>query len=75
MSIPIQLPGRRGLGLTPEMSLDEAVQIAVGAASVAWSNVSGAGEFDTRWAIQVSEELTSWVRDNVRRLCSESANT
>lgn len=75
MNIPTQLPGSRGLGLNPEMSLDEAVQITVGAASMAWSNITGAGEFNTAWAVQVAEELTSWVRDQAVRLCIEAQST
>lgn len=43
-------------------SLEQAVQIAVGAASACWENLEGAGVFDDRRATEVSEQLLAWLR-------------
>jgi hypothetical protein len=45
-------------------NLREAVQIAVGAASSCWENLRGAGVFDSERALQVSEDLLTWINEH-----------
>lgn len=48
---------------TPE-SLSEAVQVAGGAFSACWSNLSGAGIFESDRALEVSDALIKWIEAN-----------
>ncbi len=51
------------MGLFDECTtLEEAVYQAVGAASVCWDNIQGAGVFDDRQATQVAEDLLAAIR-------------
>lgn len=43
-------------------SLEQAVQLAVGAASACWENLSGAGVFQSERALEVSDQLIAWLR-------------
>lgn len=47
-------------------SLEEAVGLAIGAASVCWTNPGGAGVFLSGRAAEISEALVELVRDYVR---------
>jgi hypothetical protein len=44
-------------------SLDEAVGVAIGAASVCWESPEGAGVFLSERAAAISEELVAAIRD------------
>lgn len=48
-------------GKTEPDTLEEAVQQSVGAASVCWDNMEGAGVFQSDRALDVSEQLIDWV--------------
>lgn len=47
-------------------SLEEAIGLAIGAASACWENLGGAGEFQSGDAAAIAEALTELVRDYVR---------
>ena len=44
-------------------SLEEAVQLAIGAASTCWETLAGAGIFDSDRALKISDTLVKYVRD------------
>lgn len=46
---------------TPPDSLEEAVQIAVGAASACWENLSGAGVFQDGRALEIADQLIAEI--------------
>lgn len=46
----------------PDHDLATVVFQAVGAGSACWTNLAGAGEFDTTRAIEVAEELLAYLR-------------
>lgn len=48
----------------PPATLEQAVQEAGGAFSVCWSNMAGAGVFESDKALEVSEGLCAWIREN-----------
>jgi hypothetical protein len=47
-------------------TLEEAIGISVGAASACWSNLEGAGTFESERAASISEALLDLVREYVR---------
>lgn len=47
-------------------TLEDAIGLALGAASTCWDNLSGAGVFQSERAGFVSQELLTLVRDYVR---------
>lgn len=53
------------------LTLKEAVGQALGGASMCWSNVSGAGEFDSRRAGHIADVLERWLRTQVHLFGSQ----
>lgn len=51
------------LQLVESMSLDEAVGVALGYASACWSNLNGAGVFESDRAAQASRELVRYISE------------
>ena len=47
-------------------TIEEAIGLSLGAASVCWENVAGAGVFESSRASLICETLTELVRDYVR---------
>lgn len=50
------------LMLKCDTDLEEAVYLALGAASVCWETPEGAGVFDSTRAKQIGAELIQWLR-------------
>jgi hypothetical protein len=49
-----------------KVGMEEAIGIAIGAASLCWENPSGAGEFDSTQASKIVDELLEKIRSEVR---------
>lgn len=48
---------------TPPKTREEAVFMALGAASVAWENPGGAGVFDSTLCKQIGDALLEWLKE------------
>ena len=46
-------------------TLEEAVGMAIGAASVCWQDLSNAGIYNDTMACEIVEELVTWIRNRV----------
>lgn len=58
-----------------EISLEEAVFQALGAASVCWDNVREAGEFNSSRAKAIGEALMGVIRRDLERAAGSGAST
>lgn len=54
--------GMRPFDWPDDMPVHEAIGQAIGAASVCWENLGGAGVFQSTWAAQVADELEGFIR-------------
>lgn len=55
--------------------LKEAVMQAVGAASMCWEHVEGAGVFDSDRAVRVGDLLVAFIQDGIDQALSEQWKT
>jgi hypothetical protein len=56
-------------------TLEEAVYQAIGAASVCWDNVQGAGVFDEQQASSVAKDLLSVIRKWINEVANAEQST